>query len=214
MLSKFSAVTTVVLCTLLLGVTSGDFNPRRSDAFERGYYVPENLEDAVAELEEALGTQAKNELRNTQEDQIAAQYHETLGSWMRRHWLYRDSRLRQHFASEGLRSRDGASSVILKAVWRDLNERPIEGEALVASARHAEDAIRPPEDTTCPDRPDERMEMLFKIVIVEPVEVVHVARCSSTGDLWTFEIKKGWSRPDPETLAEINLRMNTDHKTP
>lgn len=214
MRSMLAAVVTVVVFTFLLGGTSSDFNPKRSDAFERGYYVPKNLDDAVAEFQEALSTEAKNDLLNTREDQIAAQYHETLGSWMRRHWLYQGSRLRQHFASQGLQSRDEASSVILKAAWRELNGRPVEGEALLASARNAERAIQPPEDTMCPDHPDEQMEILFKIVTVEPVEVVHVARCPSTGDVWTFEIKEGWTRPDPETLSEINMRMKAEHYTP
>jgi len=214
MRSTVSLIAIVALATFLLAGGESEFNPKRSSAFERGYYVPESIEDAVVELKEALGTEAKSELRSTEEDQIAAKYHETLGSWMRRHWLYQGSRLRQRFASQGLQSRDEASSLILKAVWRDLNERPIQGEELLVSARNAEQAIREPEETMCPNRSDEQMEMLFKIVTVGPIEVVHVARCRSTGEVWTFEIKKGWFRPDPETLVEINRKMRTGSSTP
>jgi len=206
-MSRFWAIASVSLCALLLGGTNGDFNPKPSDAFERGYYVPAGIEEAVAQLQSALSADAKSDLRDTQQDRIASHYHVPLGSWIRRHWLYPGSRLREHFASEGVQSRDEASAVILKATWRELNHRPIEVHALLTASRNAEQANQSPEDMNCPDHPSEQMEALFKLVNTDPVEVVHVARCPSTDDLWIFEVKKGWSRPDPGLLEEISERM-------
>ncbi len=95
--------------------------------------VPKDLDEALAELDEILGEEARAVLlRVDANDKIV--YHMGLGARLRKNWgLGEDSCLAQYFASFGIENPNDMSAILLESYWRRLHGRPIE---LEGQARH------------------------------------------------------------------------------
>jgi len=80
--------------------------------------VPENLEEAIAELKAMLHPTYLEEIRQTPLDEFAGTAHFGLGMWLRNNWgLWGNSPLAR---SLGEFDADGRSDRILRAFWRSL----------------------------------------------------------------------------------------------
>ncbi len=91
-------------------------------------HIPKDLDEALAELDEMLGEEAREVLlRVDANDKMV--YHMGLGARLRKNWgLGADSCLAQYFASFGIENPNDMSAILLESYWRRLHGKPIELE--------------------------------------------------------------------------------------
>jgi len=103
-------------------------------------YIPQNIEEAIMQLDKLLPDSAKIRLKNKYE--IGLQ-HFGIGLWMRNNWgLWAGSRLARYFDSCGARHPDDMSGIILTAYHRHLLSRPLKFEELCRKAKETEDVAK------------------------------------------------------------------------
>jgi hypothetical protein len=94
-------------------------------------YVPQDLEDALRELNHMLSPAFVIEFRADSAAPMKA--HFGLGLWMRNNWgLWAGSRLSRYFNCQGIFHPDDMSGIILTSYWRQLNGRPIDLRGQIA----------------------------------------------------------------------------------
>jgi hypothetical protein len=105
--------------------------PRKDASSATGYYIPVDLEDALTELDRIMGTQGRNEILKTTEQDMF-EYHHGVGTWMRNNWgLWKGSQLAKYFNQLGIHHPDDMSGIILHSYWRHIHGKPIDLEAQV-----------------------------------------------------------------------------------
>jgi hypothetical protein len=110
------------LLSILVAVAAGAAPERAA--------VPENLDAALAALEELLPEAEKLEFKSAEESRAVTSAHFGIGRWIRNEWgLWRESPLARYFLALGVEHPDDMSGIILRSFWRRLNGRPLEVQA-------------------------------------------------------------------------------------
>lgn len=106
-------------------------NPTLSKASPTGVAIPKDLDAAIAELDKMLPQGTKDKMRAGSEDNMA-EYHLSLGMWMRNNWgLWKGLTLAKWFSQHDIHHPDDMSGIILTSYWRHLNGKPIHLEEQV-----------------------------------------------------------------------------------
>ena len=184
-----------------------DFNPTLDASEKEGFYVPKDLDDAIAELDKALGPKMKDEIRAKAKEDDMVEYHFGLGMWMRNNWgLWREERLFQSLAKLGLRHPDDMSALILQEYWRHLHSLPYDTDAFIAEVKQSYIENQNPPPHNCPwDQTPVEILMGFghREVVKGFPGLVSFGRCKH-GHLWAWHYKKGWFRPGGALLKEYH----------
>ena len=92
-----------------------------------GVYIPKNLKDSFRRLDEMLSNTLKQKLRNPNPEYGLAEFHFSLGLWMRNSWqLWGGSRLQQYFEGLGVHHPDDISGIILRTYSEHLNGKTLD----------------------------------------------------------------------------------------
>lgn len=95
-------------------------------------YVPRDLNDAVATLRRLLPAETLAALAADTEADVV-RYHHGLGTRLRNCWgLWAGSRLTKYFNRLGIAHPDDMSAIILRSLYRQLHDQPIDLPALLA----------------------------------------------------------------------------------
>jgi hypothetical protein len=98
--------------------------------------IPEDLDAALALLDEPLPDADKVTFKSTAEADAVRSQHFGIGRWIRNEWrLSNESPLARHFSALGVDHPDDMSGIILRSFWRRLNGRPLEVEAQASCYR-------------------------------------------------------------------------------
>lgn len=99
--------------------------------------IPTNLEEAVTALRELIPQEQLDEFAAWDRDEAGNRGHHTLGQWIRNHWgLWKGGPLKEWFEKEiHAQHPDDMSSIILDALWSDLNFVPRTTVELLAKYR-------------------------------------------------------------------------------
>lgn len=108
-----------------------------------GVYIPENLDDALKELDSMFPEATKKAIRSApKEDMIV--FHHGLGTWLRNNWqLWGGGRLAKYFNSVGIYHPDDISGTIFDAYWSKLNGKSEDVSAKAAYYKSYWDGLRP-----------------------------------------------------------------------
>lgn len=105
--------------------------PQKDPHSSTGYYIPENLTEAIVEVDRIMGTRGRHETLSRSESDMCM-YHHTFGSWLRNNWgLWGDTRLVEYFNRLGITHADDMSGIILVSYWRTLHNVPLEINAQI-----------------------------------------------------------------------------------
>jgi hypothetical protein len=92
--------------------------PKKDPQSPTGYYIPENIWDALVEVDRIMGETGQQETLLHQEDDMC-RYHHGFGTWMRNNWgLWAGSRLADEFNQLGITHPDDMTGIILTTYWR------------------------------------------------------------------------------------------------
>lgn len=112
--------------------STGEFEPRKDASSKTGYYIPEDLDDVLVEVDRIFVSAGERDavMKAAEDDMV--QYHHGLGMWMRNEWgLWAGSRLSEYFNRIGIHHPDDMSGIILNSYWRKLHGKPIDLERQV-----------------------------------------------------------------------------------
>jgi hypothetical protein len=114
-----------IFATFCLAQEAEEKYPGQAGQQEEHVYIPQNLEECFAELENVFRPEELEEFRDQKEEDII-KYHHTLGMWIRNNWgLWSNSHLAEYFNSLGVYHPDDMSTIILKSFYRYLNNEDI-----------------------------------------------------------------------------------------
>jgi len=116
-------------CMAKYGKSPGE--PHKDANSPTGYYIPCDLEDALAEVDTIMGAKGHEDVKKALESEMI-RYHFGFGGWMRNNWgLWKGLRLAQYFNKLGIYHPDDMSSIILDSYWRKIHDKPIDLEGQV-----------------------------------------------------------------------------------
>jgi hypothetical protein len=97
--------------------------------------LPENLEEAISYFENTWSESQKEDFRKLPEDSAVAQFHFSVGLWIRNNWIRNEENpsLKNYFNSIGVSHPDDISSIILTSLHRKLNNKEIDLNGQVES---------------------------------------------------------------------------------
>ena len=158
--------------------------------------IPVDISVAVEVLREGLSEARRHEFGALSEEEFLVRERFGIGRWIREQWLQEGSPLSEFFADHDVMSAEGSSRMLLSALWRRLNDRPIDFESMIASMRRLSAETELPADMTCPRVPGKSMKSLHRELsrteTGEP-RVEHFAYCSADKTYWKFHIDEGWT---------------------
>jgi hypothetical protein len=106
------------------------------------FYIPQDLEESIRELDSMLSIQAKDAIRLSSENEVADKYLLFVGMWLQKNWGLDDqSRLAKYFTKLRVMHPDSMSGIILQTYWMHLNGKPLEAEQLLEKYKEAEREI-------------------------------------------------------------------------
>lgn len=95
-------------------------------------YVPRDLDDALSTLRRLLPAESLAALAAGEESDVA-RHHHGLGTWLRNCWgLWTGSRLAAAFNQLGITHPDDMSAIVLRSLYRQLRNQPIDLPAQLA----------------------------------------------------------------------------------
>ena len=99
--------------------------PTPDETSPTGVKIPNDLDEALAELDRMLTPALKDEMRKGDEKAMG-QYHFGLGMWMRNDWgFWKGLELAKWFNARGITHPDDMSGIVLTSYWRHLRGKPI-----------------------------------------------------------------------------------------
>ncbi len=123
----------------------GQTNPRAEREFDSlyairieleeidGVYIPENLDDAFAELSRLSSSADLEKFKSAPEDVVRDKLHFGLGRWMIHNWGFYDGSRMSHYLKElGLEHPDDMAKFMVVSYHRHLNDIPLGIEEQVA----------------------------------------------------------------------------------
>jgi hypothetical protein len=110
----------------------------------RGYYIPQNLDDAINSLDGIYSDSTKIEIiKLTEEEFIYGNYRPGIGLWMRNNWqLWGGSRLSKYFRDNKINHPESMSVVILKSYYRYLKNENIQFEEQIKEYIEWEEKVK------------------------------------------------------------------------
>lgn len=106
-----------------------------------GVYIPNDLEDAFAELKRLSAQAGLEKFKEAPEDTISTKLHFGLGRWMIHNWgFYEGSRLSHYLKELGLDHPDDMARFLIVSFHRHLNEKPLEAEERIAACQAMREA--------------------------------------------------------------------------
>src|ERR1700733_5035031 len=125
-----------------------ELNVHKDSSSPTGVYIPEDLADALQELDSMLPAAAKNDINAIDKSEMTL-YHLGFGTWLRNNWgLWKGSRLADHFHSIGIQHPDDMSGTILDAYWAKLHGQPINVAEQAAQYKQFYDKLAPAVDVS------------------------------------------------------------------
>jgi len=116
----------LVLCLNVSGQEQGSDGQTEERSPE--VYVPQDLEDSLAELQRLLKPEDVQKMRDATEGDMI-EYHFGLGTWLRNNWgLWGRSRLAEWFNARGIHHAEDMSGIILDSFWRRLQGKDVDLE--------------------------------------------------------------------------------------
>ena len=104
---------------------------RISQTHLNGFYIPENVEDAMKELDRIVDEHGKIRFKAQEEATAVRKIHFSFGRWMIHNWgFYEGSRLSHSLKGLGITYPDDMASTLMSCYHRKLNGKPLEVEAL------------------------------------------------------------------------------------
>jgi len=92
-----------------------------------GVYIPENIDDAMKELEKLSPPKSLDKFKYAPEDEVAVKLHFGLGRWMIYNWnFYYGSRLEYYLRKLGLSHPDDMADFLIICFHRYLNKKPLD----------------------------------------------------------------------------------------
>lgn len=92
-----------------------------------GVYIPKDLPDALAQLNQLVGRDAKALFKSAPEEEAIHKLHFSFGRWITLNWgFYEGSRLSHSFRAMGIYHPDYMAHFIIRSFHRSLNGRPID----------------------------------------------------------------------------------------
>lgn len=126
--------------------TKNETNPYEQEYQQRikqkeidGVYIPKDLNDAFAQLDQLIDDADKDKTRSVEEELAVKKLLPTLGRWMWVNWHFMEgSRLSAYLASYGLKSPEDMSSFLIRSYHRYLNKKDIDikGQMAVFKAKY------------------------------------------------------------------------------
>ena len=99
-----------------------------------GHYIPKDVDDAMAELDQIVDMVGKAKFKAQSEEIAVKQIHFSFGRWMIVNWgFYEGSRLSHYLRGMGVTYPDDMASVLMTCYHRHLNNRPLGLEDLAIS---------------------------------------------------------------------------------
>lgn len=144
---KFMKTISLVLIITLSasGVVLGQSNPKAEREFDSlyairieleeidGVYIPEDLDDAFAELSRLSSAADLEKFKSAPEDVVRDKLHFGLGRWMIHNWGFYDGSRMSHYLKElGLEHPDDMAKFMVVSYHRHLNDVPLKIEDQVA----------------------------------------------------------------------------------
>ena len=105
-----------------------------SEDYYEGIYIPGSVDECIVELKKSLPEETLNELKNIDEKNLSGT-HFGLGLWIRNNLLYGPIKLRTFFYKNGIFHVDDMSSIIVKALHKDLNGKEFDFDKSVKKAK-------------------------------------------------------------------------------
>lgn len=135
-----------------------NYNQRISQTHLNGFYIPENMQDAFATLDELSDPAGLEKFKQADEVVVAQKLKGGLGRWMLINWGFHEgSRFSHYLKNEGILHPEDMAQCMIVSYHRHLNGRPIDlknqAEAYAALRRKEyEKRIQPDTTFTLPKK--------------------------------------------------------------
>lgn len=107
------------------------YQERISKTHLNGFYIPENVEDAMLELDRIVDEHGKLRFKVQDEATAVRKIHFSFGRWMIHNWgFYEGSRLSHSLKELGITYPDDMASTLMACYHRRLNAKPLNLEVL------------------------------------------------------------------------------------
>lgn len=168
---------------------------------------PATLEEAIVYLDSLFADSTKTSVRNMTEDQFTANYHFSLGMWMRNNWgLWKKSKLAKHFNTLGIHHADDMSGIILTSFHRKLLGEDIR---LQEQIKWTQNYWRVNSVPLPKGYPTGIKKLNFTTAYGYPTSdslpgVIHLAEVPGKKEYWLYDINWGWKQATAEQVSELN----------
>ncbi len=109
-----------------------NYQKRIRKAKLNGIYIPRNLGDAHARLNQLISPEARQKFKNMTEDQVRHKLFFSLGRWITYNWgFYEGSRLSARLRKLGIYHPDDMAEFIMITYHRKMNHKELGAKALV-----------------------------------------------------------------------------------
>ncbi|MDP3510527.1 MAG: WG repeat-containing protein [Candidatus Melainabacteria bacterium] len=127
----------------LMGAHLMKMNVHKDGSSATSVYIPENLNDALKELDAMLPPAAKADMMLISKAEMTG-YHHGLGMWLRNNWgLWKGSRLSQYLKTLGFMHPDDMTGTILDAYWSKLHGQDEDIAKQAANAKEYWEKLQP-----------------------------------------------------------------------
>ena len=101
-----------------------------------GVYIPEDIPDALRELDRLTPEESQVAYRDATEERVLEKLFYSFGRWMIYNWgFYEGSRLSHHLREAGVNHPEDMAKLLMLAYHRKLNEKPLDIEKEIADIR-------------------------------------------------------------------------------
>lgn len=108
-----------------------------------GVYIPEDISDAIVQLNKLAGRESLQKFRMAEEEEAVRKLHFSLGRWIIHNWgFYSGSRLSHALKGMGLHHPDDMARLLIRSLHRSLNKQPIEVKAQIEAMQAVREAER------------------------------------------------------------------------
>ena len=194
-MSKARRIPVRTVAALLILVTVAAliwFSPH--SPYQYGNYVPADLDDAHAYLQEHLPAEELERIRDMKSEEDMSDYHMELGMVMRNDWaLWAGSRLSRHFNKLGVHHPGDMSRIILDTLWCRLHNQPLRVSERVAYHQAYWQRATVPENLRTPTGATIEIGTSYNRGTEADPRTIHVGT-SADGSLWVYEHGKAHGR--------------------
>jgi hypothetical protein len=198
------ATIAAVIGLLILGAVAGWLWFSPDSPYQRGRYVPADLDAAHKYLLKHLPAEDLQQIRAMKSEDEMSVYHFGAGLWMRNRWgLWGGSRLARYFRKLGIEHPDEMSGIILRTFWCKLHQQPFRIAERVALSRAYQLAATIPSDLRTPTGEALEFNTTYHRGTPDKPRLIHIAK-SVDGTVWTYEHDQGLHPMTPEIQRVID----------